>query len=108
MYGTIAKFRIKPGMEARMFELMERDYAEKVPGSIDDWVYRSDEDPRTFYMAVLFQDKESYVRNANSPERNERYRHWRDLLESDPEWHDGEVVYVDSQHRGSTQGRAAA
>jgi len=32
------------------------------------------------------------VKNADSPEQNTRYLEFRDLLEADPEWHDGEIV----------------
>jgi len=108
MYGTIARFRIKAGVESQLEEVM-RSYEElNIPGVIDEWIYRSDEDPRTFYMAVLFESKESYVKNAESPEQDQRHRRFRDLLEADPEWHDGEVTYAFSQRRGSGRRRAAA
>jgi hypothetical protein len=110
MYGTIARFRLKSGTEAQVDELIRtmRSYgSEAIPGMIDEWIYRSDEDPRTWYMAVLFESRESYVKNAVSPEQDQRYRHFRDLLEADPEWHDGEILYAFAQRRSSTR-RAAA
>ena len=108
MYGTVARFRIKPDVEAKLDEVMKTYEGERIPGMIDEWIYRSDEDPRTYYMTVLFESKESYVRNADSPEQDERYRRFRALLEADPEWHDGEVPYAFTQRRGTTQRRAAA
>ena len=44
-------------------------------------------------MAVVFRDRESYESNAASPAQNEMYDQMRDLMESDPEWHDGEVIH---------------
>jgi hypothetical protein len=64
-----------------------------VDGLIQTTVYRMDDDAREYYMAVVFRDKESYVKNADSPEQDARYREMLALLEAGPEWHDGEVVY---------------
>ena len=44
-------------------------------------------------MAVIFDDRASYVANANSPEQNARYLQMVELLEGAPEWHDGEIMY---------------
>jgi hypothetical protein len=52
-----------------------------------------DADANEFYVAVVFSSKEAYVANANSPEQNARFQAMRALLTSDPEWHDGEIVY---------------
>jgi hypothetical protein len=42
---------------------------------------------------VVFEGKESYVANAESPETNEQYLKMRESLEAEPEWHDGEIVW---------------
>jgi hypothetical protein len=44
-------------------------------------------------MAVVFADKDAYVANAQSPEQDARYQAMRALMESDPEWNDGEVIH---------------
>jgi hypothetical protein len=43
-------------------------------------------------LAVLFTDRDAYVRNANDPAQDLQFRALQQLLESDPEWHDGEIV----------------
>ena len=91
MYGTVARFRVKPGMEQKLQETMTGD--ENIPGYIGAIVYRMDENPNEMYLAVVFDSKEAYVKNADSPEQDARYREFREMLEADPEWHDGEVVY---------------
>jgi heme-degrading monooxygenase HmoA len=91
MYGTVARFRVKPGMEQKLQETMSGD--ENIPGYVGAIVYKMDDNPNEMYLAVVFDSKEAYVKNADSPEQDARYREFREMLEADPEWHDGEVVY---------------
>jgi heme-degrading monooxygenase HmoA len=94
MYGTIARMRVKPGAEQALQELSRDFDAEQVPGSIGDYVLRTDADPDEYYLVALFDSKEAYATNAGSPEQHQRYLRMRELLQSDPEWHDGEVVHA--------------
>lgn len=93
MYGTIAKLTLKPGNEERMLDLIEEYEDIDVPGYVGDIVYRSDKDPNVFFLVVLFETREDYVANAESPDQHERYLQYRELLAQDPEWNDGEVIY---------------
>ncbi len=92
MYGTVARMRLKPGMEEQMRAMSEAENDLQIPGFIGQYVYRMDNDPNEIYLAVVFDSKESYVANANSPAQNDRYQQMVDMLEGPPEWHDGEVV----------------
>ena len=74
MYGTIGRYRIKPGMEEQLIEHLHVFEAAKVPGTIATYVYRMDADPNDFYIAVVFASKEAYLANAQSPEQDARYR----------------------------------
>jgi len=93
MYGTVARMRLKPGAEEKMRELMRSYETLNIPGQRATYVYRMENDPNMFMMAVIFDDRASYVANANSPEQNVRYLQMVDLLEGPPEWHDGEIMY---------------
>jgi antibiotic biosynthesis monooxygenase (ABM) superfamily enzyme len=74
-------------------EAIVRDYENTPPpGYIGEYIYRLDSDPQTYIMAVMFESKEAYFANADSPEQDAEYRKFRDLLESDPEWMDGKIV----------------
>lgn len=99
MYGTVARMRAKPGAEAQLAEQMRIFEQAHVEGAIGSYVYRMDNDPSEYYLAVIFSDKDAYVANANSPEQDARYRELLAYLEGPPEWHDGEIVYV-SQAQG--------
>lgn len=89
MYGTVAKLRVKPG---RTEEFLETEMGVDAPGFVAAYALRSDGDPEEFWMVAVFESKEAYFENADSPEQHERYMEMRQHLASDPEWHDGEVV----------------
>jgi heme-degrading monooxygenase HmoA len=84
--------RAKPGTGGQLLALLAEYEDLDVPGFVATYVYRLDDNEDDYYMAVLFEDRESYRRNAEDPAQDERYRRMRALLEADPKWHDGKVV----------------
>lgn len=93
MYGTVARMRAKPGMQPQLADQMREFEAAHVPGTRAVYIYRMDANPNEYYIAVVFDSREAYVANANSPEQDARYRKLVALLDSEPEWHDGAIVY---------------
>jgi heme-degrading monooxygenase HmoA len=93
MYGTIAKVQLKPGREAEAIRLMWEFEGDRVPGSVAEYLYRSGENPDEYYLAVVFESKEAYIANADSPEQDARHRRLAALFAAEPEWHDGEIVF---------------
>jgi quinol monooxygenase YgiN len=100
MYGTVARFRVKPGMEEALKRFAEKEDRIQIPGAVATYVFRMDSSPDEYYMTVIFTDKKAYFDNARSPDQDTRYREFRALLESDPEWHDGEIVHGPSPQTG--------
>jgi quinol monooxygenase YgiN len=100
MYGTIARFQVKPGMEAKFKELEQEFATAKVPGYVVTYVYQMDADSGEHYMAIIFESKEAYHANASSPEQDARYRKLRALLTADPDWHDGQIVSISRPESG--------
>lgn len=92
MYGTIARMRLKPGMQQKMEDLIHSFHERNVNGFLAEHIYRMDQEPNVYMMAVLFKNKELYFANANSAEQHQFYLRLLELLEGEPEWHDGEVV----------------
>lgn len=92
MYGTIAKLRVKQGLEAEL-ERLSREEQNEISGILFQYVYRMDEDPQQLMLVVGFESRESYRKNAESPEQDARYQTYRALLEADPEWNDGEIIF---------------
>jgi len=78
MYGTIGRFRIKAGMEAQFRQLIEGQAhafeTGQIPGFVVSYGYRVDADPNEYYLAVVFESRETYWSNAQSPEQDARYR----------------------------------
>jgi hypothetical protein len=90
MYGTIAKLITKPGA----IEELRRMETERHPvGYIGSYVYQSDQDAKELWLVVLFENKETYMANADSPEQDSEFRRLMNYLVTDPEWHDGEIIY---------------
>jgi heme-degrading monooxygenase HmoA len=92
MYGTVAHFRLKPGQEQQLREFEKEIQAARLPGLVAEFTFRMDDDPNAYFQAVVFESRDSYRANADSPEQNERYEKLLGLLEGPPDWHDGEVV----------------
>ncbi len=91
MYGTIARLRVKSGMEEQLFAYAQK-VQEKDPGEVAWYVYRMDADPSICYLVAIFESKDAYVANAQRPETDARYQQMRAYLDGEPEWHDGEIV----------------
>jgi hypothetical protein len=59
VYGTVARFRLKPGSEAQLFEGFREFEAARVPGYVANYIYRMDADPQVYYLAAAFESKEA-------------------------------------------------
>ena len=92
MYGTVARWRVLDGKQQELEQLSQELMRDRLPGSRSVFVYRSDTDPREYWVASAWDSKEAYTSNASTPEQDARFRRLRALMESDPEWHDGEII----------------
>lgn len=88
MYGTVAKMRVRPENAEKLREVMSRRSEVPMAGYVASHVLMENDSDVVWLMAV-FEDRETYDRNADDPAMNERYLEYRALLEDDPEWHDG-------------------
>ena len=64
MYGTVARMRLKPGMEEQLIALDRAEHAVGIPGYVSSYIYRMDAEPNVYYLAVAFGSKEAYQANA--------------------------------------------
>lgn len=93
MYGTVAQMTLKPGMGQQLADQLAGFEAERAPGFIRTTVYRLDSDANQYLVAVVFDSKEAYVANAESPAQNERFEAMAALLDGEPVWNDGEIIH---------------
>ena len=92
MYGTVARTRVRPEDRQRLEDLFRRQSGEMTgTGFVTSYVLYEDGGDTAWVFAV-FEDRESYQRNAQDPAQDARYREYRELLQTEPEWHDGEIV----------------
>ncbi len=99
MYGSIFRMRPKAGREgdvAALFEEWGRTRAPQVKGVRAGYVVRPDDKPGELIGVAIFEDRATYVANADDPAQHAWYLRLRDLLEADPVWEDGEYL-VDGQ-----------
>ena len=93
MYGTIARFRVKPDVDKEEFKRkMDSFDSSIIEGWIADYIFQSDVDPDEFFLVAIFRDKETYQINADDLKQHERYLVFRSFLVDDPQWNDGTIV----------------
>ncbi len=90
MYGTIAKIHTNPAQVDALRTLAER--MGTAPGQLGRYVFQMDADPGELFLVAVFESRQAYWDNAQSPEQHQRYQDLRALLDSDPEWHDGAII----------------
>ena len=91
MYGTVAKLRVKSGRESDLVAHLDKYRGGQASAFVASALYRAD-DGDGYWLAVVFESKDAYEANADSPEQDARYQEFRSFLDADPEWHDGEVL----------------
>jgi quinol monooxygenase YgiN len=91
MFGTVGRLKVKPGkLDALIAEFAGEE--REIDGSVGFYVYKVEGKENELLLAVVFRDKDSYMRNADDPAQDERYRKLVDLLEGPPSWEDGEII----------------
>ena len=91
MYGTIARFHIRPGTAEEFIKTMDGLGDAVIGGWVADYYFQANSDPNEFFLVAIFADKDSYQVNADSAEQHERYLKFRSFLTADPEWNDGVI-----------------
>ena len=62
MYGTIARFRIKPRVKDDFIRAMDSFGDAVIAGWIADYYFQMEEDSDEFYLVAIFKDQETYQR----------------------------------------------
>jgi len=88
MYGTIARMKTKHGA----LQALRNMESHQPKGMVATYVYRMDQNPEELWMAVVFESKEAYRANADSPEQNKEFLLLMENLVEEPVWHDGEII----------------
>jgi len=92
MYGTVGRVKVKAENRDKLVEVMRGQGNVDIPGFNKAYAMFPENQDDTAIMVVLFDDKDSYWKNANDPEQDKRYREFAQFFESEPEWNDGEWI----------------
>lgn len=92
MYGTVFRYRLKPGMEQQHLELFKNFDANPPEGYVASWTYRLDAGNNEYITAAAHSDRAAYLENAARPEQSAFFERFRALLAADVVWNDGEIV----------------
>lgn len=95
MYGTVARMLVIPGKEQdvpRLTKEWTRERGAQAQGFVVNYLFKSDSNRQEYYLVAIFEDRASYVANADEPEQQAWHERLRVCLSADPEWHDGDVV----------------
>jgi quinol monooxygenase YgiN len=91
VFGTIARAKIKPDNRTAFEEVMRRQMSgPPIQGFVAGYTVWPEKVDDEVWLVAVFRDRASYMRNADDPLQDARFREMRALLESDPEWTDGE------------------
>lgn len=96
MFGTVARIRPKPDEIQALLDLnreIERERSGTVKGFVADYMFESEKNPGEYILVAVFQDRETYMANAEDPEQDRIYRRLRAHLTEDPIWEDGEIIF---------------
>ena|SRR5438093_9949717 len=95
MFGSVFRVKVKPGSYDKLQEVIaswNRDRAPKAVGTQGSYALHSKDDPNEMWVMAIFDTEENYYKNANDPDQDAWFQKMRANLESDPEWHDGEIT----------------
>lgn len=90
MFGTVGIAHVRPENREKLLASMEQYRDIQIPGFRMSYVMFPENHENEVVIAALFEDADSYWKNAQAPAQDARYREMRALLEDDPVWHDGE------------------
>jgi heme-degrading monooxygenase HmoA len=92
MFGSCFKIRPKAGKFNDLMALIEGERAARgnVPGFVRSYVLQAS--GGDVWVMAIFESEDAYRKNADSPDQDKTYHAMREMLEADPEWHDGTII----------------
>ena len=95
MYGTVARLKVKPGKFDELQAWAESHPMPDAPGAVAGYVFRTDDKANEGYLVVAFESQDEYRTNAERSDTDAAFRKMMQYLETEPEWHDGQVLWAE-------------
>ena len=94
MYATIARMRLKPGRESSFRDYLKKYEESILPGHVATYVSKLDGESNTYHVLAVFENKALSDAAEKISEQDARFEPFFALLDGDPEWNEGEIVYA--------------
>ena len=102
MFGTVARLHCKPGGIEWVRAWVDVQSKRGMIGWVSTTLFQAEADPNVIWLTVLFESREAYFANADTPVQDQLYHQMLTGLLSPPEWHDGTVIsHLESQDAAS-------
>jgi hypothetical protein len=95
MFGTIYRMQPKAGQELAIAEHLRRWERERRPeanGTVAGFLFKPRENSGELIGVAIFDSEANYRKTSDAPAQGRWYRQLREMLETDPEWNDGDVL----------------
>jgi heme-degrading monooxygenase HmoA len=92
MFGTVGRAKLKAENREKFRETLERQGNANIPGFERACLMFPENRDDEVVIVVFFEDRASYMKNAEDPEQHKRWEEYSQYFESEPEWHDGEWI----------------
>jgi quinol monooxygenase YgiN len=96
MFGTVARMHPKSGHLKAILDLSvvwEQEHAPNIDGFVASYVMELEQNADEVLLVAIFEDRTSYMANAQRPEQDQWFQKVREHLEGDPVWEDGQIIY---------------
>jgi quinol monooxygenase YgiN len=90
MYGSISRFKVKPGKWEALLQSTEAGPQAEGPAAAA--VFQMDAGSDEYYVMMVAESEKAYRANSERPDMHEAYLERLQWLQSEPEWHDGKVL----------------
>jgi hypothetical protein len=92
MYGTMGLIKVKKENQQKLVETLNAQRNPDIQGFRQAFVMFPENHEGTGILVAMFEDRDSYWKNADDPEQDKRYREFAQYFEGEPTWHDGEWI----------------
>ena len=90
MYGTVGRVKVKPENQQKLVEVLRGQNNANISGFRQAFVMFPENRQGEAILVAMFEDRDSYWKNANDPEQDKRYQEFAHNFDGEPEWSDGE------------------
>ena len=90
MYGTVGRVKVRKENREKLLETLKAQENANIAGFRQAFVMFPENREGEAILVAMFEDSETYWKNANDPEQDKRYQEFAKYFDGEPDWSDGE------------------